>query len=77
MTLAMPIAFRRVIDFGIMANDANAISQHFLFLLGLGALLAIFASLRFFLVSWIGERVVADVRSAVFKHILSLTPSYF
>ena len=77
MTLAMPVAFRRVIDFGIMANDSGAISHHFLLLMALGALLAIFASMRFYLVSWIGERVVADVRSAVFKHILGLTPSYF
>lgn len=77
MTLAMPVAFRRVIDFGIMANDSGAISQHFLLLMSLGALLAIFASMRFYLVSWIGERVVADVRSSVFKHILALTPSYF
>ena len=77
MTLTMPVAFRRVVDFGIMANDPGAISQHFFFLLALGALLALFASIRFFLVSWIGERVVADLRSAVFEHILSLTPSYF
>lgn len=77
MTLSMPVAFRRVIDFGIMANDPAASSQHFLLLLLLGALLAAFASVRFFLVSWIGERVVADLRSAAFEHILGLTPSYF
>lgn len=77
MTLAMPIALRRVIDFGIMSDSIAAISRHFWVLLVLGALLAIFSSLRFFLVSWIGERVVADLRSAIFSHVLSLTPSYF
>lgn len=77
MTLSMPVAFRRVIDYGIMANDASAISQHFWLLILLGALMALFSSLRFFMVSWIGERVVADLRSAVFSHILKLTPGYF
>lgn len=77
MTLSMPVAFRRVIDYGIMANDASAISQHFWLLIVLGSLMALFSSLRFFMVSWIGERVVADLRSAVFSHILKLTPGYF
>lgn len=39
--------------------------------------MALFSSLRFFMVSWIGERVVADLRSSVFSHILKLTPGYF
>jgi ATP-binding cassette, subfamily B, bacterial len=77
MTLSMPVAFRRVIDYGIMANDASAISQHFWLLILLGSLMALFSSLRFFMVSWIGERVVADLRSSVFSHILKLTPGYF
>ena len=77
MTLAMPVAFRRVLDFGIMAKDSTVISQYFLMLLLLSVLLAAFASLRFFLVSWIGERVVADLRAALFKHVLGLTPSFF
>ncbi|MEM7467063.1 MAG: ABC transporter transmembrane domain-containing protein [Pseudomonadota bacterium] len=77
MTLSMPVAIRRVVDLGMVTNSSAAISQHFWLLLALGCLLAIFASLRFYMVSWIGERVVADLRSAVFSHVLKLTPSFF
>ena len=77
MTLSMPVAFRRVIDFGVVANNQESVAQHFWLLLGLGCLLAVFSSARFLLVSWIGERVVADLRAAVFGHILKLSPHYF
>ena len=77
MTLSMPVAFRRVIDFGMATNNQESVAQHFWLMLALGCLLAVFSSLRFLLVSWIGERVVADLRASVFGHILKLTPYYF
>lgn len=75
-TLAMPIAVRYVIDAGIGAPGED-IDRWFVLLFGLAAAVAVFASLRFYLVSWLGERVVADLRAAVFRHVLKLSPSFF
>ena len=76
-TLGMPLAIRLVIDAGITADQVHSIDRYFLVLFALAALMAFAAALRFYLVSWLGERMVADLRSAVFKHVLSLTPSFF
>ena len=76
-TLAMPIAVRHMIDAGITESGAGSVNRHFLALFALAALTGMFASLRFYLVSWLGERVVADLRSAVFRHVLKLSPSFF
>ena len=74
-TLAMPIAVRHVIDAGLASG--GAMHRYFVVLFVLSAAVAAFASLRFYLVSWIGERVVADLRSAVFRHVLTLSPGFF
>ncbi len=74
-TLAMPVAVRHVIDGGF--GRGSDIDGPFLALFGLAALTAAFASLRFYIVSWLGERVVADLRSAVFRHVLGLSPAFF
>jgi len=76
-TLAMPVAVRYVIDAGITADATASIDRYFLALFVLAALLALFSALRFYLVSWLGERVVADIRAAVFEHILRLSPTFF
>ena len=76
-TLGMPLAVRFVIDAGITADQVQSIDRYFLVLFALAALMAFAAALRFYLVSWLGERMVADLRSAVFKHVLNLTPSFF
>ena len=76
-TLGMPLALRFVIDAGITADQVQSIDRYFLVLFALAALMAFAAALRFYLVSWLGERMVADLRSAVFKHVLNLTPSFF
>lgn len=75
--LAMPVALRYVIDAGITADRADSIDRYFLVLLFLAGLLAIFTALRFYWVSWIGERVVADIRAAVFQHVLRMGPTFF
>ena len=67
-TLSMPVAVRFVIDSGIAAQGTDSINRYFL---------ALFSAVRFYLVSWLGERVVADIRAAVFRHILSLSPTFF
>ncbi len=76
-TLGMPIAVRYVIDAGIGSAQAAAVDRYFIALFVLAAVTACFAALRFYLVSWLGERVVADIRSAVFRHVLEMSPSFF
>jgi ATP-binding cassette, subfamily B, bacterial len=76
-TLSLPVAVRFMIDEGFSAESAAQIDRYFLALFGLASLLAISTSLRYYFVSWIGERVVCDVREAVFSHILSLSQSFY
>ena len=65
--LALPQALKNVIDKGFSTANAAAIDRYFLLLLLAAFVFAAFASLRFYLVGWIGERVVADIRSAVYR----------
>lgn len=76
-TLALPVAMRYVIDQGFSADSADAINRYFVVLFALAAVLAVFGSARFYLVSWIGERVVADIRTAVYRHVITLSPTFF
>lgn len=73
-TLAVPLAFRDLVDTGL---TSGAINQKFLNLLALAVVLAIVTASRFYLMSWLGERVVADIRSQVFGNVLRQSPSYF
>lgn len=74
--LGMPIAIRYVIDFGFTGSGGD-IDLYFEALLLLAALFAFFAGMRYYLVMWIGERVVADIRSAVYAHVIRLSPMFF
>jgi ATP-binding cassette, subfamily B, bacterial len=75
--LALPMALKNVIDEGFSAENAAAIDRYFLLLVLAGGVFAAFASLRFYLVGWIGERVVADIRSAVYKRVIRMDPAFF
>jgi ATP-binding cassette subfamily B protein len=75
--LAIGQAIRRVIDQGFAANQAEFLDQYFAALFGVVLVLALATFARFYLVSWLGERVVADIRKAVFNHLLSLNPAWF
>ena len=77
VTLSFPMAFRAVIDTGFGQDNAEAINQTFVVLIGVGVLAGITSSIRFYLVSWIGERVVTDLRAAVFDHIVGQSPAFF
>ena len=76
-TLAMPVAIREVIDAGLKTDHGPSVDRYFVGLFALAVMTACFAALRFYLVSWLGERVVADLRSTVFRHVLGLSPSFF
>ena len=76
-TLAIGQALRRVVDLGFSDAGDTYLDQYFLALLGVVALLAAASFARSYLVTWLGERVVADVRKAVYGHILGLSPAFF
>lgn len=75
-TLAIPWRFKTIVDEGFSANGSD-IAPHFQLLLGVVAILAIATAFRFYFVSWIGERVVADIRLAVQRNLLRLSPGFF
>ncbi|MDE2383578.1 MAG: ATP-binding cassette domain-containing protein [Alphaproteobacteria bacterium] len=76
-TLVIPIAARRVVDHGFNDQDATVVNYYFGGMFLVVALLALGSSVRFYYVMWLGERVVADVRDALFRHLLTLTPSFY
>ncbi len=77
VTLVVPLAVRQMIDHGFSADNAGLIDRYFLLMLLVALLLGITSATRFFFVSWIGERVVADLRRDVYAHLTKLSPSFF
>ena len=80
-TLLFPIALKSLIDQGVVAADPDArlmaLRGHFLALFGVGAGLGLFSALRFYAVTWLGERVTADLRNAVYAHVVRQSPAFF
>lgn len=76
VTLVLPIAVRRVVD-GFAAGDAGRLDQYFGGALLLAALLALGTGARYYLVTRLGERVVADIRRAMFDRLMGLSPAFF
>jgi ATP-binding cassette, subfamily B, bacterial len=76
-TLVLPAAVRGVIDHGFSSADAANIGRYFFALIAVAGFIGLASATRFYLVSWIGERITADVRARVFGHVLSLSPSFF
>ncbi|MGL4975467.1 MAG: ABC transporter transmembrane domain-containing protein [Bosea sp. (in: a-proteobacteria)] len=76
-TLTLPMAVRRVIDVGFSGGETELADSYFALLIGVVAVLAIASSTRFYLVMTLGERVVADLRADVFRHLTRLEPAFF
>jgi ATP-binding cassette subfamily B protein len=76
-TLVVPIAVRRMIDFGFSDSNAGLIRAYFLAMIGVVAVLALASGARYYLVMTLGERVVADLRADLFSHLTCLDPSFF
>ena len=77
MTLAMGQGVRLLIDEGFVAGSIDRLEQAALFIIGIAILMAAGTYARFYLVTWLGERVSADLRLAVFNHLIELHPHYF
>jgi len=73
-TLAVPLAFRDLVDQGLAAGSLHT---PFLALMGVAVLVAAFTALRFYMMSWLGERVVADLRTRVYEVVLGRPPVFF
>jgi len=76
-TLVVPVAVRRMIDFGFAEDKIGLIDQYFGVMVAVVLVLAVASASRYYLVTSIGERVVADLRSAVFAHLTSLSAPFF
>ena len=85
-TLAFPLALRSLIDGGLVTGDTSnagkgaqllGLRNHFFELFAVAAALGLFSAGRFYMVSWLGERVTADLRNAVYTHVLRQSPEFF
>ncbi|MBS0249224.1 MAG: ATP-binding cassette domain-containing protein [Proteobacteria bacterium] len=76
-TLVVPIAVRRMIDFGFSAQAAALINSYFSVLIAVVAVLAVSSAMRYYLVTTLGERIVADLRADVFAHLSRLSSGFF
>ena len=80
-TLIFPVALKSLIDQGFIAADPGvrvmALREHFFALFAVGVALGVFSAARFYMVSWLGERVTADLRNAVYAHVVRQSPEFF
>lgn len=75
--LALPVALKQLIDHGMSAGDADTINIYFISFLGVAVLFGAFAAMRFYLVTWLGERVVADLRAATYRNVVRMDAQFF
>jgi ATP-binding cassette subfamily B protein len=75
--LVLPLAFRDVIDQGLVVEDRERLDLYFAAFLTAAIVFGVFAALRFYLVTWLGERVVADLRRDVYDRVIRMDPTFF
>jgi len=75
--LALPVALRQLIDHVVAAKDASTLNRYLIGFLAASLIFGVFAALRFYLVTWLGERVVADLRSAVYRRVVRMDPLFY
>ncbi|RZM02105.1 MAG: ATP-binding cassette domain-containing protein [Variovorax sp.] len=80
-TLVFPLALRTLIDGGLVPGDRGAqtlaLREHFVALFAVAVALGLFSAARFYTVSWLGERITANLRNAVYSHVLRQSPAFF
>lgn len=76
-TIAIPAAVGQVIDRGFMAEDPDTINQWFWLLFAAASVMAIAGGMRFYWVSWLGQRIVTDLRRDVFDRVIRMEPEFF
>jgi ATP-binding cassette subfamily B protein len=75
--LALPLALRQLIDHVVAAKNSSALNGYLIGFLAASVIVGLFGALRFYLVTWLGERVVADVRAAVYRRVIRMDPLFF
>ena len=75
--LALPVALSQLVDKGMTAGSSETVNIYFITFLGVAVLFGAFAAMRFYLVTWLGERVVADIREAVYRKVIRMDPQFF
>src|SRR6202790_4865436 len=75
--LALPLALRKLIDHVVAAKDSGSLNGYLIGFLAASVVFGVFAALRFYLVTWLGERVVADLRSAVYRRVVRMDPLFY
>ena len=76
-TLAVPFCFREIINLGFSSSSSSQINSTFINLFLIACAVAFSTSLRFYMVSWLGERVTSDIKKAVYDHVLYQSPEFF
>ena len=79
--IVLAVALKTLIDEGLVAAEPGerlmALRSHFGALFAVGAALGLFSAARFYMVTWLGERVTADLRNAVYAHVVRQSPEFF
>jgi ATP-binding cassette, subfamily B, bacterial len=75
--LALPVALRQLIDHVVSARDAGILNRYLMGFLAASVIFGVSAALRFYLVTWLGERVVADLRTAVYRRVVRMDPLFY
>ena len=75
--LALPVALRQLIDHVFAERDLGTINKWFLGFLAAAVIFGAFAALRFYMVTWVGERVVADLRAAIYRRVVRMDPMFY
>src|SRR5512134_1188007 len=75
--LALPVALRQLIDEGMTSRSPETINRYFVAFMAASGVFGVLAALRFYLVTWLGERVVADLREAVYRRVIRMDPAFF
>jgi ATP-binding cassette subfamily B protein len=75
--LALPVALSKLIDHGIAGKDPTTINWYFAGFLGAAVVFGLFAAMRFYMVTWVGERVVADLRTAIYRRVVRMDPLFY
>ena len=76
-TLSVPFCFRQIINLGFTSSNTDSINTTFITLFLVACIVALATALRFYMVSWLGERITADIRKAVYGHVLLQSPEFF
>ncbi len=75
--LALPLAIRQIVDQGFFVKQQATIDRYFLLMLAIVVVMSVFSAARYYLVMWLGERIVADIRIALYRHVLNMDPLFY